>query len=234
MKIIGHRGVAGLALENTISSIELARLLGVNAIEIDVRKTKDNHLVVCHDSDLSRISGKGEKVSSLTLAELQKIVLVDGHSSVPTLKSAIETAGATPLIVEIKSSGCTEQIIETLSLYPKANISFASFKHSELILLKKSGATNPLIALEATKPFDIVHIAKRDGFDGIGIKFWLLNPLTYILAKRAKLSLYVYTVNNQLIGRLIQRLYPSVDICTDRPELFIKHPWIKIRKNIRR
>ena len=57
MKIIGHRGAAGLALENTLPGIELARLLGVDAIEIDVRKTKDNQLILCHDADLKRVAG---------------------------------------------------------------------------------------------------------------------------------------------------------------------------------
>ena len=65
MKIIGHRGAAGLALENTLPSLELARLLGVHAIEFDVRKTKDNRLVLCHDADLSDISNSDAKVRSL-------------------------------------------------------------------------------------------------------------------------------------------------------------------------
>jgi len=234
MKIIGHRGVAGLALENTLSGIELGRLLGVDLIEVDVRKTKDNILVLCHDPDLARISTNTHKVSDMTLSDLRKIILNDGQSRVPTLEEALKVADNTPMIIELKATNCARQIADTLVAHPNSDVSFASFRHGELTLLKRSGVTNALIALEATKPFDIIHIAKREGFDGIGIKFWLLNPLTYFLAKRENLSLYVYTVNNQLIGRLIKKLYPRVDICTDRPELFIKHPWIKIRKNFRR
>lgn len=234
MKIIGHRGVAGLALENTLSSIELSKLLGVDAIEIDVRKTKDDKLVVCHDADLARIGNNTHKISELNFADLQKIVLVDGQSRVPSLEKALKTAGKTPLIIELKSTNCTQLLADLVSSYPNSNISFASFKHNELIKLRSLGVKHKLIALETTRPFDIIHFAKQDHFDGIGIKFWLLNPLTYILAGRANLSIYVYTVNNQFIGRLIQKLYPKVDICTDRPELFIKHPWLSIRKHFRK
>ncbi len=62
MKIIGHRGVAGLALENTLPGLELARLLGVDAIEFDVRMTNDEHIVLCHDNSLSRVADSSEKL----------------------------------------------------------------------------------------------------------------------------------------------------------------------------
>ncbi len=231
MKIIGHRGAAGLALENTISSLEVACLLNIGAIELDVRKTKDNRLVVCHDGDLMRIGKNPIKIAETTLKKLQSIVLIDGHSRIPTLEGALRAAGNTPLIIEIKSSGCSKLLADFVAANPDSKLSFASFKHGELLKLRKLGVGSPLIALEHTKPFDIIHFAKRDHFDGIGLKFWLLNPLTYLLAKRANLSIYVYTVNSQLIGRLIGKIYPSVGICTDRPELFIKHPWIKLRKS---
>src|SRR5688572_24217312 len=55
MKIIGHRGAAGIALENTAESIKAALALPIDGMEIDVRRTKDGHLVVIHDEDTSRI-----------------------------------------------------------------------------------------------------------------------------------------------------------------------------------
>ncbi|MGZ6005431.1 MAG: glycerophosphodiester phosphodiesterase, partial [Candidatus Saccharimonadales bacterium] len=54
MKIMGHRGAAGLELENSAAGIEKAIELGVDFIEIDVRKTHDNQLILCHDDNFGR------------------------------------------------------------------------------------------------------------------------------------------------------------------------------------
>jgi glycerophosphoryl diester phosphodiesterase len=46
---VGHRGARAYAPENTLASFKKALEIGVDAIEIDVRKTKDNEIVVIHD-----------------------------------------------------------------------------------------------------------------------------------------------------------------------------------------
>jgi glycerophosphoryl diester phosphodiesterase len=231
MKIIAHRGASGLALENTLAALELARLLGVDAIEIDVHKTADNVLVVCHDSTMFRVSGQWTRVRDATLEQLQKITLNDGVSKVPTLQQAFATTGTVPLIVELKASGCTEELAELLKKHPSREVTIASFKHTELSALKKLGVSAHMVALERTKPFEIVDIAKREKLDGIGLNFWLLNPLTYWWIRRAGLSIYVYTINSHILGKFIGWLYPRVGICTDHPEWFIKHPWLKVKRS---
>lgn len=231
MKIIGHRGAAGLALENTLSSIELARLLGVDAIEIDIHKSADGRLVVCHDADLARISKSALKIADSTLADIQRVTLNDGQSNVPTLEGALKMAGDVPLIIEIKSNDCVHDLVELLNEHPHKAISLASFKLDVLSQLHDAGVTVPLIGLERTKPFDIIQYAKQRKLDGIGLNFWLLNPLTYWMIRRAKLSLYVYTINSRLLGVLIGWLYPGAAICTNHPEWFIKHPWLTLKRS---
>jgi glycerophosphoryl diester phosphodiesterase len=54
MLIIGHRGAAGLAPENTMAAIAAGIEAGSDMIEIDVRLTRDNQLVVIHDPRLVR------------------------------------------------------------------------------------------------------------------------------------------------------------------------------------
>ena len=58
MKIIAHRGAAGLALENTLESIKAALKLPVYAIEIDVRRTADGELILLHDHHTGHVSKK--------------------------------------------------------------------------------------------------------------------------------------------------------------------------------
>src|SRR6266568_6727931 len=60
MKVIGHRGAAGLAPENTYAGFDLALEIGVDGIETDVQKTKDGKLVLFHGELLDRTTnGKG-------------------------------------------------------------------------------------------------------------------------------------------------------------------------------
>src|SRR5574338_446009 len=132
-KIIGHRGAAGLELENTITSIQRAANMDVYAIEIDVRQTADGKLVVCHDGDLVRVANDLRRISQMTLKELRKIKLLDG-SKIMTLSEALKVIGKTPVIIEIKDSGSTHAILRTLTKFPQAQVRIASFKVEELVL----------------------------------------------------------------------------------------------------
>lgn len=227
MKVIGHRGAAGLALENTLPSIELAKLIGADSIEIDVRVTKDKKLVVVHDGDLKRISKSGQaiKIDSHSYRQIKKIKLRDDQSTVVTLVEALKVIDNHHVIIELKSAGSAHLLLKVLKKFPKANVSIASFKHSELTILRELDSKLEIYALERTKPFEIIQTASSLKLDGVGLNFWLLNPLTYWLCKKASLKMYVYTVNSKLIGRLIGVLYPKVAICSDHPEYFVKHPY---------
>lgn len=227
MKVIGHRGAAGLALENTLPSIELAKLIGVNSIEIDIQLTLDGKLVVTHDSDLRRVSktGKPMKISTHTFKQIKRVPLRDNSSNTPSLEQALEAIGEHHVFIEIKSNGCSKPLLKTLSKFPKANVTIASFKLGELAQLRELSPRLEIYALERTKPVEIIQTASALRLDGVGLNFWLLNPLTYWMCKKASLKMYVYTVNFKLIGKLIGALYPRVAICTDHPEYFVKHPY---------
>lgn len=71
-KFCAHRGVSALMPENTLPAFAAALALGADEIEFDVRLSKDNQLVVCHDPSLDRISDGSGDVGDYTLAELKK------------------------------------------------------------------------------------------------------------------------------------------------------------------
>jgi glycerophosphoryl diester phosphodiesterase len=216
MKIIGHRGAAGLALENSLASIRAALAAGVDAIEIDVRLTKDDQLVLCHDPDLLSVTGKSLTIRDLTLAEIRKLKTLNGEP-VPTLIEALQTAAPTPIIIELKDPDSAHVLIQLLENQSLQSISVASFKHAELGIIKKHYPGITTYALEHTKPFDILHDTYLAGANGIGLNFWLLNPLTYWRARRRQLNVYVYTVNNPFLAWWLSIMYPRVAICTDYP-----------------
>jgi glycerophosphoryl diester phosphodiesterase len=73
--VVGHRGVPRLHQENTLAGFRRAVELGVPAIELDVRLTRDGHAVVFHDPDLHRLTGTPRNVSDLTWDQLSKLRL---------------------------------------------------------------------------------------------------------------------------------------------------------------
>lgn len=57
VKMIAHRGLSGILLENTVPAFELAGQKSYYGIETDVHVTKDGKFIIVHDDDLERIAG---------------------------------------------------------------------------------------------------------------------------------------------------------------------------------
>lgn len=70
MYIIGHRGARHEAPENTLQGFAHLRSLGIHRVELDVRLSKDNQLVVLHDTTLDRTTNHKGKLSNYTTADL--------------------------------------------------------------------------------------------------------------------------------------------------------------------
>jgi glycerophosphoryl diester phosphodiesterase len=111
-----------------------------------------------------------------------------------------------------------------LGKFPQAKIIVASFKLDELTTLHELDPKLKIYNLERSHAVEAINMARIMGFDGVGLKFWLLNPFTYWLARRSGLELYVYTVNSKFLGKFLAALYPKAAICTDHPEWFTKPP----------
>lgn len=219
--IIGHRGAAGLALENSRNSLLAALDHAIDAIEFDVRRTKDGKLVVMHDKHTSRISDEKTLVNHKTLAELQAIELKNGQT-IPTLEDFFDIIGDKKMmVIDIKDGGSADELLRVIAAYPKAQVSFTSLKYGELNELHKARPDIPFYVRDLLNPFEIVHTARRMRAAGISLNMWLMNPLTYWLAKRRNLEIRIYTVNNALLVKFFQKLYPGIVIYTDHPERFV-------------
>ena len=112
MLIIGHRGAAGHALENTMQSLQAGADLLVDALEFDIRLTKDRVPVLLHDSTLQRTHGRKQAIAELTLDELRSNPAFD---SVPTLQQVLDTFwGNTFLWLELKSQDSAKVVLQIL------------------------------------------------------------------------------------------------------------------------
>src|SRR6266496_1470994 len=103
MQIIGHRGAAGLAPENTLLAIQKALDAGADWIEFDVHLTRDGHLVVIHDPNILRVSGHYATIKRSDLESIRQIPLRAGQI-VPTFAEVVQLIGNRARInVEVKS-----------------------------------------------------------------------------------------------------------------------------------
>ncbi len=94
--VVAHRGDWRNAPENSIKAIQNCIDMGVNMVEIDIKKSKDNVLILLHDQTLDRTTtGKG-RPEEYTIAELKQMRLKNGAGiptshTIPTLEEAMLT-----------------------------------------------------------------------------------------------------------------------------------------------
>jgi len=130
---IGHRGARAYEPENTLRSFKKALELGVNAIELDIRKTSDGQLVVIHDADVKRnTNGKG-LVADLTLNDI-KALNTEKNEKIPTLDEALDCIdNKAKVLIELKEQGLEEQTLETIHAKNlEKNVIIASFLEEAL------------------------------------------------------------------------------------------------------
>jgi len=91
--------------ENSLAALERCVALGVDLVEIDVRRTRDGQLVIMHDAKVDRTTdGKG-RVARLSLAELQALSLKGGETEAPPTLEAFLQAARGRILVNIDLKG---------------------------------------------------------------------------------------------------------------------------------
>lgn len=150
VKMVAHRGVSGLEMENTNAAFVAAGNRSYFGIETDIHVTKDKKIVVIHDDNLKRVAGVDKVVEESTLDELQAIPLFDKAEGVyrtdlhtPVLADYISICkkyGKTA-VLELKNRMEPEdiaQIVEQIRLKEYLDgVIFISFSWENLIDLRK-------------------------------------------------------------------------------------------------
>jgi glycerophosphoryl diester phosphodiesterase len=135
MQVIGHRGAAALAPENTWPGFDRALEVGVDAIETDVRATSDGVLVLLHDERLDRTTDGTGAVQRTPWSVVRTLDAGSWFAAeysgarVPRLCDTLERYGRrTYLALEIKQPGVERQVLEMVQehdLLP--HVTFTSF-----------------------------------------------------------------------------------------------------------
>ena len=95
-KVIGHRGAAAYAPENTLESIHTAADMGVEWVELDVKLTKDDIPIIFHDETLDRTTNGSGKVAETNYDDIKQLEAGSwfGESfagiKIPTLEEAVD------------------------------------------------------------------------------------------------------------------------------------------------
>ncbi len=114
-----HRGLSGILPENSMSAFGAAWGLGADELELDIRLTKDEKLVISHDDHLQRVAGRPGLIQDFTLEELTKIQL-DPHNACISYFTTPEMlfarfGGSIILNLHIKESRANEKVIRQIA-----------------------------------------------------------------------------------------------------------------------
>ncbi len=221
MLIIGHRGAAGLARENSISSLQKATELGVDMVEMDLRQTLDGHIVAMHDASLLRTHDDPRKVADLTLEQIQAIGIAE-HNPIPTLDEILAHANL-DLNLELKVGGMEETVISKIK----------NFSHKVLVSSHHPTVVKKISTLDEKIPTGFI----------IGPKMGQLFPLMMGVASYLKpYSIHPYQSlvtprHMKMMRGITNRIYPWTinsiheyrvlkgfgieGIFTDYPDLYI-------------
>jgi glycerophosphoryl diester phosphodiesterase len=125
--IIGHRGAAVEAPENSLAALELAMSLGADALELDVRRSADGVLVVIHDPDLHRTSDRRGLIAELEFDEIRQADLSratdpgipgwSGRLVVPTLEEVFGRFPGVEITVDVKDPMDGEEVVRTIEAF---------------------------------------------------------------------------------------------------------------------
>ncbi len=115
MQIFAHRGAAGRgADENSLEAIRRAVDLGVDGIEVDIRRTRDDEAVLVHDTDLRRIAGDIRQVAELSLDEIKAIPLRHGTQVITLDELTANVPPPIALDLEVKDQEALDLMIRKL------------------------------------------------------------------------------------------------------------------------
>jgi glycerophosphoryl diester phosphodiesterase len=216
---IGHRGARALEPENTLRSFRKAVELEVDAVELDVRKTKDGKIVVIHDNTVDRTTDGSGLVSELSFKEIEGFK-TEGGETIPTLGEALDfLKGKVKVLIELKEAGYEEQILKLVEERGMIeDVSVISFNEDALRRVKE------LDKKVATGLIYVRHRKPREAALELRAEYLLpLYRFTHSAdvkkAHEAGLKVIVWTINTPQEVTIYKQ--KNVDgIATDNPNIF--------------
>ena len=222
--LVGHRGAAGLAPENTLAAIQKGLDAGVDAIEVDIQQSKDSTVFILHDKTLDRTTNGKGLLKNYTTKELKKLDAGSKFNSefagekLPTLDEAfLLINGKATFLIEIKDGsemypGIEKRLVETIHKYHANNwVIVHSFNTKALQRIHELDSTLRLHKLFIFKLNFIpllydgqLHYTNIDQFpycEAMSVYYKFINPHLVKLVHSQGQKINAWTVNDTTVAR---------------------------------
>lgn len=237
--VTAHRGNSSEHPENTIPAFKSGIELGCDWLELDVYATKDGQLLVVHDVDTARVSGKNLKIAETLYDDLKTIDVAHDFRVRNKLTLQECPSQYMPLLSDVLRL-VMQQNKTRMSIQPKNNCvkaavmlirklkaeKWVGFNDGSLPKMKQVKQLEKSIPVFWDRPAnskieDDINIALKEGFESLvinqnGITLDKINKV-----HEAQLEMGVWTVNNpvklkKFLGMGVDRIY------TDSPRTLFK------------
>ncbi len=190
--IWAHRGACDVAPENTLPAFQKAIKMGADGIELDVRRTTDGVLIVCHDESLERTSNGLGKLTDYAFSGLRELDFSAGTKyvkepwyrtsvQIPTLAEVLEIVQPTDLTLNIELkhpdipyARLEAQVAELVADFQMGDrVIYSSFNHASMKLMKQINPKASCALLNKTAVKKAWKKAAKMGADAIhpNVKF---------------------------------------------------------------
>jgi glycerophosphoryl diester phosphodiesterase len=232
--VIGHRGAAALAPENTLAALRAAAAAGARWVEFDVKLTGDGIPVLMHDETLDRTTDGAGRVAATALADIVRLDAGRWFGAgfagerVPTLVQTIAELERLGLGANIEIKPCAGREAETAraaadviaahwpAALPPPVIS--SFQRASLVAIKDAAPALPRGLIAAALPADWRAAVEQLGCWSLHLGYKKLTSAIVGEVLAAGLRLAVWTVNE--VAEAARWLAAGAHaIITDRPDV---------------
>ena len=220
--VVGHRGAAAYAPENTLESFREARRRGATWVELDVKTTRDGVPIVLHDESFARTTGVDRLAIDTDRADLP--------AGVPTFEEAIACLGELGLGCNVEIKPCpgreaetARAAVETLRRCWPAHLPaplLSSFKDRSLAAARDAAPEYARALLLGGQVPDWHARAQAVGAIGLNVDGRKLGALWAHDIKRAGYLLGVYTIDDPVEARALVALGADC-IITDAPDVIL-------------
>ncbi|MBP2241223.1 glycerophosphoryl diester phosphodiesterase [Cytobacillus eiseniae] len=238
---IAHRGASYYAPENTFAAFQKAVELGFDYIELDVRVTKDEQLVVIHDADVERTTtGKGY-IGDLTIRELKELDAGSWFSPefheerIPLLEDILIQFGhQIGILIEMKAPEDQPEMIELLANALQFHTTNGLNAHSIKVQSFNSQAVKLFHSLVPTistgillnTPLDLLQLSSYQSFASfLSIHHQLLSKSVIGYAQKYGFEIFTWTIKKPKEYHAIKRLGVQ-GIITDEDFRLTEATWL--------
>lgn len=221
--LIGHRGAAALAAENSLAAIEAAAAAGADAVELDVLRRADGELVLAHGPAVPEGApplGDGLALAASLGLGVQLDVKARGLEA-----ALVEALQAHDLVGRSFVSSCSAAVLRALAAAEPALPRALTYPEDRLGVsgrrLLRPAIRPGLVALRAVLPLRLPRWLRAVDAHAATLNWAVVTPAVVAACHSVGASVYVWTVNEPALARTL--VESGIDgIITDDPRILVR------------